>query len=77
MKPAPILFAATLGLAALALTACKPETAAKRIEDMNPAEVEALVKELEAACRRQGVELSSRAYDDCIRAEGVKRGLVQ
>jgi hypothetical protein len=63
-----------LALLALALAACQAGRSERTLAEMNPAEVEAAVKELEDACRERGVNTGSRAYDECVKAEAVKRG---
>ncbi|MCA1953449.1 MAG: hypothetical protein LDL22_10445 [Hyphomicrobiales bacterium] len=61
-------------LALLILAGCTPEPSGKTIEEMSPAEVEAAIRVLEAACRRAGIAMTSRAWDDCIRDEAIRRG---
>lgn len=59
---------------ALALAACSSEPKGKAMEDMSPAEVEAAVKGLESACRARGLSMTTRAWDDCVKEEAIRRG---
>jgi hypothetical protein len=80
-RPVPMhpILSSILVLAMTVLLAA-PSTAQnpprRKIEDLRPEEVEVLVKELETACRRAGVDMRSIEWDRCIRREGQKRGYV-
>lgn len=65
---------AALAALMLALAGCMAEPRGKTIEEMSPAEVEAAVKVLESACRAAGISTGSRDWDDCVKAEAIKRG---
>lgn len=48
----------------------------KKIEEMTPAEVEAISNDLIATCKRAGIHTGSRDFDDCLKREAEKRGLI-
>lgn len=73
MRVSPWLIASA---AALALVACKPDGPQKPLADMSPEEVEALSNSLQAACRQKGIDPAMRAFDDCVRDEAKRRGLI-
>lgn len=56
------------------LAGCRAEPMGKTIEEMSPAEVEAASQALMAACRARGVDMGSRAFDDCVKEEAIRRG---
>lgn len=64
----------SLAMLALGLAACQSDRSARTFAEMSPAEVEAAASELQAACRAQGIGTGSRAFDQCVKVEAVKRG---
>lgn len=60
----------------IASLAAAQTTQGRKLNDMSPAEVEAVSNELVAACKRAGIDTGSRAFDDCVKREAQKRGLI-
>lgn len=61
----------------LATGLCLAQTTPHRkLEQMSPQEVEAVSNELIAACKRAGIDTGSRAFDDCVKREAKRRGLI-
>lgn len=63
-----------MAMLVLCLAACQSDRSAKTFAEMNAAEVEAATRELQDACRARGIGTGSRAFDQCVKVEAVKRG---